>query len=270
MARCAGCADARRELAQGKADIAAQEELLGPDRGAELPAGRPQPPRPLDGAHLPGPGRADRPAQLRPERDGQGGTDPRTPRRHPGPADREGGGGRGRQGGGGTAASCGRGEPQRKKALEAQAEEAQREVAALVAARATAQNAAASARRADLDVLRGLQQERDRISDILAARAEAARRRAERAKPRRRRSPPPTPPLRAAAAESARAGRGFLDCPVDGYITSLYGMRLHPVYKRLGAPRRHRLRRRPAARRSGPPRTAASSTSTTTPATATG
>jgi murein DD-endopeptidase MepM/ murein hydrolase activator NlpD len=25
---------------------------------------------------------------------------------------------------------------------------------------------------------------------------------------------------------------GFLDYPVDGYITSSYGMRLHPVYKR--------------------------------------
>ncbi len=116
---------------------------------------------------------------------------------------------------------------ERKKVLEAQAEEAQAAVAGLVNARAEAHDAAADAKRADLEMLRGLQQERDRISDILAARAEAARRRAEAAA--------------AAAAASAAAGavdgvrhpsNGFLDYPVDGYITSSYGMRLHPVYHR--------------------------------------
>src|SRR5512139_3955312 len=116
---------------------------------------------------------------------------------------------------------------ERKKVLEAQAEEAQAAVSSLVDARAEAHDAAADAKRADLEMLRGLQQERDRISDILAARAEAARLRAEAAA--------------AAAAASAAAGavdgvrhpsNGFLDYPVDGYITSSYGMRLHPVYHR--------------------------------------
>jgi murein DD-endopeptidase MepM/ murein hydrolase activator NlpD len=112
---------------------------------------------------------------------------------------------------------------ERKKILEAKAEEAERAVSNLVSARAEAHRSAAAAKRADLEMLRGLQQERDRISDILAARAEAARRRAEAA-------------AAAAAAEAAAAASqgasGFLDYPVDGYVTSSYGMRLHPVYKR--------------------------------------
>ncbi|HSE07937.1 MAG TPA: peptidoglycan DD-metalloendopeptidase family protein [Nocardioidaceae bacterium] len=112
---------------------------------------------------------------------------------------------------------------ERKKQLEAEAEKAEQAVAGLVSARAAAHRSAADARRADLDMLRGLQQERDRISDMLAARAEEARRRAEAA-------------AAAAAAQAAsaasKASNGFLDFPVDGYLTSSYGMRLHPVYKR--------------------------------------
>ena len=105
----------------------------------------------------------------------------------------------------------------RKRKLEAQAERAEQQVAQLVSARAAAHQAAADARASDLEMLRGLQQERDRISDMLQQRAEEARARAEAA---------------AAAAASAVAGNGFLDYPVDGYISSPYGMRLHPVYKR--------------------------------------
>jgi murein DD-endopeptidase MepM/ murein hydrolase activator NlpD len=115
----------------------------------------------------------------------------------------------------------------RKQALEQQAEEEQDRVANLVSARAEAKDAAAEARSADLRMLRGLQQERDKISTMLEQRAEAARRRAEAAA------------ARAAAAAEAQAGsskalssNGFLNLPVDGYITSSYGMRLHPVYKR--------------------------------------
>jgi murein DD-endopeptidase MepM/ murein hydrolase activator NlpD len=115
----------------------------------------------------------------------------------------------------------------RKQALEQQAEEEQDRVATLVSARAEAKDAAADARAADLEMLRGLQQERDKISEMLEQRAEEARRRAEAAA------------ARAAAAAEAQAGsskalssNGFLDFPVDGYVTSSYGMRLHPVYKR--------------------------------------
>ncbi|HEX6249094.1 MAG TPA: peptidoglycan DD-metalloendopeptidase family protein [Nocardioidaceae bacterium] len=106
---------------------------------------------------------------------------------------------------------------ERKKELEAKAEEAEKAVRGLVTVRAQAQNAAAEARAADLAVLRSLQQERDRISDMLAARAEAARLAAAQA---------------AAQATATVDGNGFLDVPVEGYITSLYGMRLHPIYKK--------------------------------------
>jgi murein DD-endopeptidase MepM/ murein hydrolase activator NlpD len=108
---------------------------------------------------------------------------------------------------------------EQKKVLEAQAEQQEDVVSDLVSARRNAHTTAADAKRADLEALRGLQQERDRISDILAARAEAAR-------------------LRAEALEAAgdlgptRPSNGFLDYPVDGQVTSSYGMRLHPVYKR--------------------------------------
>lgn len=112
---------------------------------------------------------------------------------------------------------------ERKKVLEERAEEDARAVSQLVEARSEAHSAAAEARRADLEMLRGLQVERDRISDMLALRAEEARLRAEAA--------------RAAADAMATssgpiASNGFLDYPVDGYITSSYGMRLHPIYKR--------------------------------------
>lgn len=120
---------------------------------------------------------------------------------------------------------------ERKQALEAQAESAEREVAGLVQARAEAQDAAADAKAADLERLRGLQQERNRISDLLAQRAAEARRRAEAAAA--------AAAAREAAEQRSRQSRpspsndgGFLDYPVASYITSQYGMRLHPVYKR--------------------------------------
>jgi murein DD-endopeptidase MepM/ murein hydrolase activator NlpD len=115
----------------------------------------------------------------------------------------------------------------RKQALEAQAEEAEKAVSEMVGARLVAHNAAAEARRADLEMLRGLQQERDRIADVLAARAEAARQRAASA------AAAANAATAAAAAEASANSNGFLEMPVDGYITSHYGMRVHPIYKRL-------------------------------------
>jgi len=112
----------------------------------------------------------------------------------------------------------------KKQNLEARAVDAEEQVSDLVKMRAIAHAAAVTAREADLERLRGLQQERDRISEMLRKRAEEARQRAAAAA--------------AAAAVAAAASQGgtlksngFLDYPVDGYVTSSYGMRFHPIYK---------------------------------------
>ena len=111
---------------------------------------------------------------------------------------------------------------ERKTQLQAQAEQAEARIAELVGARARARTVAIKVKAADLEQLRELAQERDRISAMLEKRAERARRRA------------------AAAVEAAQdrvqrnvpAPSGSLTYPVDGYVTSQYGMRFHPVYKR--------------------------------------
>lgn len=109
-----------------------------------------------------------------------------------------------------------------KQRLEVQATDAEARVTDLVGMRADARAAAATARRADLERLRGLQQERNKISNLLRKRAEAARRRAAAA----------SAAAQAAAArdDSSRNSNGFLDFPVNGSITSPYGMRFHPIY----------------------------------------
>jgi murein DD-endopeptidase MepM/ murein hydrolase activator NlpD len=113
----------------------------------------------------------------------------------------------------------------KKRKLTAEATAAEERVADLVRMRADAQDAAAQAREADLARLRGLQQEQDKIAELLRERAEAARARAAAAA------------AAATAAEQAadggnRKSSGFLDYPVEAYITSSYGMRFHPVYHR--------------------------------------
>ena len=101
-----------------------------------------------------------------------------------------------------------------KEALEVRATEAEQKVSGLVAARGKAQHAAARAKAADARRLRQLKQERAKISRLLRERARAARKRA------------------AAQSSHSRPADGFLSYPVDSYITSRYGMRLHPVYHR--------------------------------------
>ena len=110
----------------------------------------------------------------------------------------------------------------RKQQLEQQAVAAELAVRDLVSARSRAQSDAESARLADLAHLQSLQKQQDQISALLAKRAEEARQRA----------------LAAAAAAGTTVapvhGNGYLDYPVDGPITSPFGVRIHPIYHTRG------------------------------------
>jgi len=104
-----------------------------------------------------------------------------------------------------------------KKGLQEQAAAAEQSVRGLVALRATAQQEAAKAKAADMAQLQGLEHERNRISAILNARAEAAR--------------------RAGGSGAGILGdggpvhsNGYLNYPVAGPVTSPFGWRIHPIY----------------------------------------
>lgn len=103
----------------------------------------------------------------------------------------------------------------RKVRLERKAQAAEQTVADLVDRRAEARREAAAAKADDLRQLRGLERERAEIEELLRKRAAAARRRAA-----------------AKAAAALAELPGLLSNPVDSYITSHYGMRLHPIYRR--------------------------------------
>ncbi len=98
----------------------------------------------------------------------------------------------------------------RMKVLKAAAVDARQDVFRLLKQRYRAQARANAARRADLRVLTRLRAEKERISDLLRRRAEAARRQA--------------------SAGRVRSGDGYLGYPVSGGITSPYGYRTHPIY----------------------------------------
>ncbi|MFP5252955.1 MAG: peptidoglycan DD-metalloendopeptidase family protein [Actinomycetes bacterium] len=135
----------------------------------------------------------------------------------------------------------------------------------LVAERSAARAEAEEARAEDARQVEALESERDRIGDLLrqrAAEARAAARRAareaareaaraaaaarvaarEEARQRAREATRQRARHQAEAAERARervshaaparVSTSGLAQPVDGYLTSSYGMRLHPVYKR--------------------------------------
>jgi murein DD-endopeptidase MepM/ murein hydrolase activator NlpD len=112
-----------------------------------------------------------------------------------------------------------------KQGLEAQATAAEQQVANLVDLRAQAQAEADKARKADLAQLEGLQQERNRIEEVLRKRAEEARRRALAAA---RRAGQATGPL--LGDNGPIKSNGFLDYPVQGPVTSPFGWRIHPIY----------------------------------------
>jgi murein DD-endopeptidase MepM/ murein hydrolase activator NlpD len=95
----------------------------------------------------------------------------------------------------------------RKQALELQAEAAESQVSTMVSLRAQARDAAAKAKKADMAVLAGLIVERDRIANLIMAQAS-----------------------RGAGYTGPVNGNGFLDMPVDGYVTSPFGYRIHPIH----------------------------------------
>lgn len=122
----------------------------------------------------------------------------------------------------------------RTRLLEAGAVRAEARVEELVAERAQTRDAFARAKAEDRAELRALEKERARVSDLLRRQAERARRRAEQARreaarARREEHQRPAPRLHRSAG---RASTGALLEPVLGYVSSPYGMRLHPIYRR--------------------------------------
>lgn len=124
------------------------------------------------------------------------------------------------------------------EALRARAAGARRAVLRLVEQRSAAQTRADAARRADQRLLQQLQAERQRISALLRKRAAAARSAARTAA--RSAAPPATPPAAPPAGRPAAGGgpvgsaTGYLSSPVDGWVTSSYGYRTHPIYGYYG------------------------------------
>lgn len=108
---------------------------------------------------------------------------------------------------------------------EARAASASERVTVLLEERRAAERVAAKERAADNQRVRKLAQERKKIETLLRKRAAAERRRSRAAVARQMRA------SRAAAQKAARSGRAPLMRPVDSYITSSYGMRLHPIFR---------------------------------------
>jgi murein DD-endopeptidase MepM/ murein hydrolase activator NlpD len=110
------------------------------------------------------------------------------------------------------------------QSLESEQQAAKDSVVSLVIERRDARVEASEARASDVAQLRKLEKEQERIEEMLRKRALAALRRA-RAE------------ARANARSSAAAGgptSGVLAQPVDGYVTSPFGYRSHPIYHYWG------------------------------------
>lgn len=125
-----------------------------------------------------------------------------------------------------------------KTELEQQAAAAEAQVSGLVSKRESAYTTAEAAKRADLQQLRKMEADNRRIQEILRKRAAAAKARAERERRRQEREK-----SRGGGSSSPKPGGGggsnnggggssggFLSSPVNGYVTSSFGYRTHPIY----------------------------------------
>lgn len=110
------------------------------------------------------------------------------------------------------------------QSLEAEQQSAKDSVVSMVVERKDARVEARAARAADLAKLRQLKKEQDRIEEMLRKRALAALRRA-RAQARANSQTP---------AAAGGPTSGLLAQPVDGYVTSPFGYRTHPIYHYWG------------------------------------
>lgn len=114
----------------------------------------------------------------------------------------------------------------RKQEAETRAARAQDRVAAALEAREQARVTALRTKQADLRRLRQLEKERDKIAALIRRQQAAERRRKTAAAIARAKA------ASVARAEKAdRARRSLMIYPVNTYITSPYGMRLHPIYR---------------------------------------
>ena len=110
---------------------------------------------------------------------------------------------------------------ERTERLTREARDTKQTVQSLVADRRAAQQAAAAARQADLQILAEMERERERVQELLEELAAASA-----AESTDTPAPAPAP----APAPSSLNGGGVLDYPVPGAaMTSPYGMRLHPI-----------------------------------------
>jgi len=112
------------------------------------------------------------------------------------------------------------------QSLEAEEQAAKDSVVSLVIERRDARAGASAARATDLAKLRKLEKEQHKIEEMLRKRALAALRR-QRAQARAQ--------ARAhARSQASTPSPGLLAYPVDGYVTSPFGYRTHPIYHYWG------------------------------------
>jgi murein DD-endopeptidase MepM/ murein hydrolase activator NlpD len=106
----------------------------------------------------------------------------------------------------------------RRRELEARAASASARVAELVDERKSARAKAARTKRADERRLRQLRRERDKVTRLIRKREAQLRKKRSKA-------------AIARAKKASKSRNAPLTRPVDTYITSPYGMRLHPIYR---------------------------------------